>query len=75
MARNPNHQPNPRHAVWRAYPHLTLCFRPDGSIDFYPNGATPAQTVTLIKWAASLLAAPERAPCILGICSHGHDDR
>ena len=52
--------------------HLTLCFSPDGNVNFYPQTEDPEQ---LARALTQLLCDhPERILCVAGACSERCDE-
>jgi hypothetical protein len=73
MAKIIPHPKNPKLPKGSGFMHLTLCFSPDGGIDFYPDTDDPQRLVERPAWIVNVLHEnPERILCAAGACGGKH---
>jgi hypothetical protein len=55
--------------------HITLCFSPDGTVDFFPQADNPQKlAIEFAKVISILNEHPERIICAAGACGGGVPD-
>ncbi len=73
MAKIIPHPKNRKLPKGSGFMHLTLCFSPDGGIDFYPETDNSQRLAQELAWIVKLLYENlERILCAAGACGREH---